>query len=169
MALTREPIKHGATDREPLSIEHQKISASSFYIERGLLAYLEEYANMAGCTKHDAMRRAVMEFMEKNPVMCEASTEKFLEFEIEIENLLRSVNSNGGNIRWKVKLYTELNRIIYRYSLSKCPFCGEPLSIIELTEDMGAGKVHAVILCNSPDSAQCQKMLDAILFKERST
>jgi hypothetical protein len=168
MEIDREPARQGATDKEPSSFEHQKISASSFYIERGLLAYLENYASLAGCTKHDALRRAVMEFMEKNPIRREGSNEKFLDFEIKIENLLRTLGSNGGGMHWKVKLHTELSRIIYCYSLSKCPFCGKPLSIIELTEDIGAGKVHAALMCNSLNSALCQKMLDAILLKEKS-
>ena len=44
MAIIRD-TRRGSVNRESLGIAHQKISASSFYIERGLLGYLEEYAN----------------------------------------------------------------------------------------------------------------------------
>ena len=112
-----------------MGIAHQKISASSFYIERGLLGYLEEYANSIGCTKHEVMRQALMEFMEQNPVRTGESTEKFLEYEIKIEDWLKSMNAINGDIKWKVNLHTESSRIIYHYSLNKCPFCGiRPLS-----------------------------------------
>ncbi len=67
MAIIRD-TRRSSINRESLSIAHQKISASSFYIERGLLGYIEEYANSIGCTKHEVMRQALMEFMEQNPV-----------------------------------------------------------------------------------------------------
>lgn len=165
MVIIRDTRRSSATG-ESLSIAHQKISASGFYIERGLLGYLEEYADSIGCTKHEAMRQALMEFMEKNPVRAGESTEKFLEFEIKIENWLKSMNANEGDIKWKVNLHTESSRIIYHYSLSKCPFCGSPSTVIELIEDIGARKVLATMLGNHSAGEKCQIMLNDMLFGE---
>lgn len=167
MAIIRD-TRRSSANRESLSIAHQKISASSFYIERGLLGYLEEYANSIGCTKHEAMRQAVMEFMEKNPVRTGESTEKFLEYEIKIEDWLKSMKNKNGDIKWKVNLHTEANRIIYQYNLNKCPLCGSPSPVIELIEDMGAQKVHARIQGNHTAGEKCQDMLDDMLFGDRS-
>lgn len=166
MAIMRD-TRRSSMNRESLNIAHQKISASSFYIERGLLGYLEEYANSAGCTKHEAMRQALMEFMEKNPVRTGESTEKFLEYEIKIEDWLKSMKNLNGDIKWKVNLHTEASRIIYQYSLNKCPFCGSPSPVIELIEDMGAQKVHATMQGNHSAGEKCQNMLDDILFGDR--
>lgn len=158
--------RQGLASSESLSIAHQKISASSFYIERDLLGYLEEYANSIGCTKHEAMRQALMEFMEKNPIRSGESTEKFLEYEIKIEEWLKSMDVNNGDIKCKVNLHTESGRIIYQYILSKCPFCGSPSPVIDLIEDIGARKVHADMLGTHVAQETCQKMLNDMLFGE---
>jgi hypothetical protein len=163
MAIIRD-IRRGSANRESSGIAHQKISASSFYIERGLLGYLEEYANSVGCTKHEAMRQALMEFMEKNPLGTGESTEKFLEYEIKIEDWLKSINADNSDIKWKVNLLTESSRIIYHYGLSKCPFCGSPSPVIDLIEDLGARKVHATMLGSHSAGEKCQTMLDDVLF-----
>lgn len=168
MAIIRD-TRRVPYNRESLGIAHQKISASSFYIERGLLGYLEEYANSIGCTKHEAMRQALMEFMEKNPVRTGESTEKFLEYEIKIEDWLKSTNAINGDIKWKVNLHTEASRIIYHYSLSKCPGCGISSPVIELIEDIGARKVYATILGNHTAGEKCQHMLNDTLFGEHSS
>ena len=165
MAIIRDTRRSSAS-RESLGIAHQKISASSFYIERGLLGYLEEYANFIGCTKHEAMRQALMEFMEKNPVGAGESTEKFLEYEIKIEDWLKSMYASNGEIRWKVNLHTESSRIIYLYNLSKCPFCGSPSPVIELIEDISAQKVRATMLGTHTAGEKCQNMLNDLLFGE---
>lgn len=165
MAIIRDTRRSSAS-RESLGIAHQKISASSFYIERGLLGYLEEYANYIGCTKHEAMRQALMEFMERNPVGSGESTEKFLEYEIKIEEWLKSMDAKNSDIKWKVNLHTESSRIIYLYNLSKCPFCGISSPVIELIEDIGARKVHATIQGNHPAGEKCQNMLNDMLFGE---
>lgn len=166
MVIIRD-TRRSSVNVDSLGIAHQKISASSFYIERGLLGYLEEYANSVGCTKHEAMRQALMEFMEKNPVKTGESTEKFLEYEIKIEDWLKSMNVNHNDINWKVNLHTESTRIIYHYSLNKCPFCGRAYPVIELIEDIGARKVYAVIQGNHTAIEKCQDMLDNVLFGER--
>ena len=158
--------RRSSANNESLSIAHQKISASSFYIERGLLGYLEEYADFIGCTKHEAMRQALMEFMEKNPIRSGESTEKFLEYEIKIEGWLKSMSVNNGEFKWKVNLHTESSRIIYLYSLSKCPFCGSASPVIELIEDIGARKVHAAMLGTHSAGEKCQNMLNDMLFGE---
>ncbi len=165
MAIIRD-TRRSSIIKESLGIAHQKISASSFYIERGLLGYLEEYANSIGCTKHEVMKQALMEFMEQNPVRTGESTEKFLEYELKIEDWLKSVIDNNRDIRWNVNLHTESSRIIYHYGLNKCPFCSSPTPSIELIEDIGAQKVHAIMLGNHVDGEKCQNMLNDMLFGE---
>lgn len=165
MAIIRD-TRRSPVNKDLLNIAHQKISASSFYIERGLLGYIEEYANSIGCTKHEVMRQALMEFMEQNPVRTGESTEKFLEYELKIEDWLNSLNVNNSDIKWKVNLQTESSRIIYHYGLNKCPFCSSPTPVVELIEDIGAQKVHATMLGNHSSGEKCQNMLNDMLFGE---
>ena len=166
MTATRN-YKRTTIDKYSMDNVHTKISASGFYIERELLTYLEDYASISGCSKHEAMRQALIQFMERNPVQSDSSKEKFLDYEIRIDNLLRSMNTLDNELMWKVNLHTQSSRIIYRYDLNKCPFCGELAAVIELIEDMGMSSASATISGKHTPGTKCQDTLNQLLFPDR--